>query len=160
MQDRSGKFTLTRTLDAPPHTIPASRVAPTARIAHNFFAEIAFTLGNRPTPSIHNRTAPGPLPARLDPHVLFLELPRRIRRTQRIPNRQRVVQLQPLRRRILLRIQRRVLRERGGKEQVRPFGQRTPLDALPRNVVFVHCLGEHVLLCCVEGEEFDFELLT
>ena len=160
MQNRSRKLTLTRTLDTPTYAISTPRIPPPTRITHNLLAQIALTLRDRPTPSIHNRTTSRPLPTCLDPYILLLELPRGIRGTQRIPNRQRVVQLQSLRRRILLRIQRRVLRERGGKEQVRPFGQRAPLDARSRNVVFIHCLWEYMLLCCVEGEELDLELLA
>jgi len=74
-----------RALRAPRHTIHLPRIPPTPGITRSFLFQLSLPLPHRPTPAIRNNTPPRPLSARLDPQILRLEFPFRIRSGQRVP---------------------------------------------------------------------------
>jgi hypothetical protein len=133
-----------RTLRAPINTIPAPPITPTSCITHNLLIKTPNSIFNRPSPPICNNTPPSPLPAGLNPQILRLERPLRIRSRHCVPNGQRVMELQALFALVALRVQFEVLFERGVQEERGPFYERGAGDRSCRGVRFEECGGEDV----------------
>lgn len=134
LQQDLSKQLLPRTLHTPSHPIALPTIPPAPCIPNCLLVQTSIPLTDWSTSAIRNNTSPCPLATRLNSQVLFLELPPRITGAKRIPNRQRIMQLQTHLAALFLRIELGVLLERSGKEKLCPLREWGARDGLGRDV--------------------------
>jgi hypothetical protein len=149
VQQVSSKHLDPRALHTPTHLVSPPTIPPPTRISHNLSVQIPSSLAHRPAPAIPHDTTACPLSARLHTQILRLEFPLGVRGARGIPHAQRVMQLETNGRRVLLRVEREVLLERGGEEEGTPFCEGRPSDGWRGGVGGEEGGGEEVGFCYI-----------